>query len=369
MIVFLSNYYNHHQSSLSNMLYELTDKDYIFIETQYIDEERLKLGWREKKDNFVCYYYDNTQYYQQVIDKADVVIFGSAPFKLIKSRLKAHKLTFIYSERIFKSYSLKKLAVATLLAYRYSSKKNLYLLCSSAFTASDFKMLGLFKNKAYKWGYFPPLKKYKNIDDILTKKQKSSILWVGRFLDWKHPEIPIIVAKRLKEDNINFRLNMIGTGILYDDIRSLINEYDLGDYVKLLGPQSPEVVRKYMEKSKIFLFTSDRNEGWGAVLNESMNSGCSVIANNHIGAVPYLVKDGNNAFIYKDIDEAYSLVKRLLTEESLSRFIGRNAYYSIVNIWNAEEAAKRILHLIRAIDKGEETPFESGPCSMDTSFV
>lgn len=46
-------------------------------------------------------------------------------------------------------------------------------------------------------------------------------------------------------------------------------------------------VRSYMEKADIYLFTSDFNEGWGAVLNESMNSGCAVVASHAIGSVPF----------------------------------------------------------------------------------
>ena len=32
-----------------------------------------------------------------------------------------------------------------------------------------------------------------------------------------------------------------------------------------------------MEKADIFLFTSDRREGWGAVANEAMNSACALV--------------------------------------------------------------------------------------------
>lgn len=38
----------------------------------------------------------------------------------------------------------------------------------------------------------------------------------------------------------------------------------------------------------------------GAVLNESMNSGCAVIASDAIGSVPFLIKNGVNGIIYKD---------------------------------------------------------------------
>ena len=47
-----------------------------------------------------------------------------------------------------------------------------------------------------------------------------------------------------------------------------------------------------MEKSHIHLFTSNHLEGWGAVVNEAMNSGCAVVANREAGAVPYLIEHG-----------------------------------------------------------------------------
>lgn len=62
---------------------------------------------------------------------------------------------------------------------------------------------------------------------------------------------------------------------------------NLNDYVTFTGPVQSDKVRGFMERAGIFLFTSDRQEGWGAVLNESMNSGCAVVASHAIGSVPF----------------------------------------------------------------------------------
>ena len=35
-------------------------------------------------------------------------------------------------------------------------------------------------------------------------------------------------------------------------------------------------------------------EGWGAVVNEAMNSGCAVVADHMIGAAPWLIRQGEN---------------------------------------------------------------------------
>ena len=97
------------------------------------------------------------------------------------------------------------------------------MLCASAYTAGDFALVGAYKNKAYKWGYFPETKTY-DIDKLLEMKRSAimEILWVGRFLGLKHPEAAIEVARRLRNDNINFKLRMIGAGEKEQGIRQLI---------------------------------------------------------------------------------------------------------------------------------------------------
>ncbi len=82
-----------------------------------------------------------------------------------------------------------------------------------------------------------------------------------------------------------------------------------------------------MERAEIYLFTSDRQEGWGAVLNEAMNSGCAVLTSHEIGATPYLVKDGENGIVFKSRDQK-DLNRRLyeLMENGKAESLGRAAY-------------------------------------------
>ncbi len=304
-IVFVSNYYNHHQQPLSEMLYKLTDGNYYFIATSSIDEERLSLGWKNSWEPFVlCEYLNDNMHQkcQELIDSADVVIYGSAPEELFKRRLSEGKLTFKYSERVYKApckwYTLPARTVKYY--WKWGRFKNLYLLCASAYAAEDYAKTRSFIGKCYKWGYFPPVYQY-DLPELFAKKNmksKISLLWVGRFIDWKHPEIPIHIADDLKNCGLNFEINMIGSGELSGQIECLVEEHGLQECVYILGSMSPEEVRIYMEAADIFLMTSDRKEGWGAVLNEAMNSGCAVIANKLIGSVPYLIEHEKNGFIY-----------------------------------------------------------------------
>ena len=78
-----------------------------------------------------------------------------------------------------------------------------------------------------------------------------------------------------------------------------------------------------------------------------MNSGCAVVASHAIGSVPFLVEDGVNGLIYENGNES-DLIKKVefLLENAEARVkIGRTAYKTMVEIWNAENAAARLLEL------------------------
>ncbi len=139
-----------------------------------------------------------------------------------------------------------------------------------------------------------------------------------------------------------------------------------------------------MEKSDIYLVTSDRQEGWGAVVNEAMNSGCAVVANHMIGAVPFLIKHGKNGLIYQDgrKEALFRLTCQLLQDRDYCRRLGEAALDTITKEWNAENAAERLCGLCvrlgflrqedvtemqeETTDKAfgdEKVSYGTGPCS------
>ena len=372
-IIFVSNFFNHHQQPFSEAMYELYGENYSFIETSEISDVRIKMGmnmpslpsYAISMEEFV----HNRAIYEEMIDNADVVIYGSAPYALVKKRIYENKLTFRYSERpLKKGLEIWKYPIRFIRWHRrYPNSKQVHLLCASAYTAADYAKLGLFKRKAYKWGYFPEIKKYEDIQSLIAAKKARTLLWAGRLIDWKHPEMALEVASKLKAEGYDFRLDIIGNG----DMESLLNDRiateGLGDCVHMLGSMQPEQVREHMERSEIFLFTSDRQEGWGAVLNESMNSACAVVASHAIGSVPFLIENGRNGLIYKDgnLDDLYQKVKWLLDYSEERKEIAKNAYTTMTEQWNAENAAERFIALSEAILDGDKNPelFSNGVCS------
>lgn len=371
-ILYLSNYFNHHQKPLADEMYAaLGEGNYYFVETTGVPEFRKKLGYKEITAQYVLRYEgDNISKVNTLIKEVDVVIYGEAPLTLIKKRLKSGKLTFRDDESRYKTIS----RYLKWPIYTYNSLfiNRGYLLSASAFGCRDYCVSGMNPNKCYRWGYFTEVKRYENIDELTIKKSAGlkhpedvSILWVGRLIGWKHPELPIKVAKMLKNDGIGFHLTLIGTGALEDKIKEMVEYFGIQENVSILGSMSPQDVREYMEKSDIFLFTSDRNEGWGAVLNESMNSACAVVASPVIGAAPYLIKDGENGLFFRDRDanDLYTKVKWLVENPRERIEMGKKAYYTMRDIWCPQVACKNLIKLSSALLENKLVDIEYGPCS------
>ena len=103
-ITFFSNFLNHHQLPFCQEMIKILGKDFTFVATEQVPEERIKLGYKNMNENYdfvVCSYKDEKKALQLGIE-SDIVIIGSAPDKYIKERLKQQKIVFRYSERIFK---------------------------------------------------------------------------------------------------------------------------------------------------------------------------------------------------------------------------------------------------------------------------
>ena len=241
------------------------------------------------------------------------------------------------------------------------------MLCSSAYAKHDFSLVGAYKNKCFKWGYFPKTPVFENVDQIIQSKEKNTINWTGRLIKWKHPEDAIEIAKKLKADNYNFTMNIIGEGELEEKLKKDIEKFNLKDNVFLRGVLPTKDVYEYMKKTQIYIATSDYNEGWGAVVNEAMGYACAVVASKAMGSVPYLIKDGKNGFTYKNgnINDLYRKVKRILDDEKLSNQISKNAYDTINNTWNGKIYAQRFVKLVEELLKGNDPNklFKDGPCS------
>ncbi len=370
-VVFVTNYYNHHQTAFSHAMYEKLGGEFAFVETETVSSERLALGYRSRYDEpFLYHYTTQKEVCDDLIKTADAVIFGMAPAALVRAAIRRNQLILRYSERPLKDGAEWHKYLPRLLKWHklYPQSKSVYLLAAGAYTAKEYRRFGLYRRRAYTWGYFPHTYRYDSVSRLMEAKDRASLLWCGRFLDWKHPDDAVTVASRLKKEGYDFTLTLIGTGEMENVLRRRIAEEGLEQKVHMIGAVDAERVRAYMEHAGIFLMTSDGKEGWGVVLNEAMNSGCAVVASHAAGAAPILIDQANNGYLYpsENTEKLYECVKHLLDHPSKQQRMGIAAYQTVTQHWNAETAAERLVSLMRQMLEGHvcPTPYNGGICSL-----
>ncbi|MBO5292274.1 MAG: glycosyltransferase family 4 protein [Lachnospiraceae bacterium] len=372
-VTFVSNYINHHQIPLSNELFGRLAENYHFIQTEPMEAERVNMGWGVDADKipYLLLYYKDREACERLILESNIVIFGGTEREdILEPRLQAGLPVIRYSERLYREGQWKAISPRGLRRKYHDHtryrKAQVYLLCSGAYVASDFHLVRAYPDKMLKWGYFPE-KKIFQPGELPNEKQTDCvhILWAGRFLGLKHPEYAVYAAERLSKTGFDFQIHMIGDGEKRAEIEQLIQAKGLERVITLEGFLKPSEVRARMEQSQIFLFTSSHLEGWGAVLNESMNSGCAVVADSAVGAAPFLIRHGENGLVYRegDLEGFLNCVERLVRDAGLRRRLGREAYRTIAELWNPEHAAECLLKLCRGIQNRSVSYEKEGPCS------
>jgi len=377
----VSNYINHHQIPFCEAMCRETDSQFFFLQTEPMEAERVRMGWQEENNlSYLKLFYREPEECKRLVLESDVVLFGGCDDEsYIAERLWLGRPVVRLSERLYKTGQYKAVSPRGLIRKyqdhtRYR-KAQVYLLCSGAYVSSDFHLVRAYPDKMFRWGYFPETRSY-HPDKLMEGKKKEipAILWAGRFLDWKHPELPLKTAQWLKEKGCLFHLDIIGGGEMEQEVQEMIREYDLADRVSLQGYKSPGEVRVYMEKADIFLATGDRREGWGAVINEAMNSGCAVVADHMIGAAPYLINHGINGLVYQDgkAEQLFRFTEKLIRDADYLEILGRKAYETIASEWNAENGAACLMELLEELSllptgtgkrNREPVRTQAGPCS------
>ena len=171
------------------------------------------------------------------------------------------KFTIYLNKRL----STKKIACGKEAAeYLFNTSENVWLL-NNAIDLKLYNEISL-SNKNY-W------------KTIKSDIQELKIIQVGRLNEVKNHTFSLEIAKRLKEQDIDFTFFIVGQGPLEDLIRKKIKEYELRENVFMLGVRSD--VPKLMAGADIMLMPS-LHEGFPVVLVESQAIGLSSILSENI---------------------------------------------------------------------------------------
>ena len=120
----------------------------------------------------------------------------------------------------------------------------------------------------------------------------NSFVQVGLLIERKHPDKVIEAIHSLY--NNDYSLNIIGDGLMYDELSVLIERLGISANVHLLGRLPRTEVISILDASDVFVLISS-NEVFGLAYIEAMARGCIVIASRGEG-MEGIIRDGENGF-------------------------------------------------------------------------
>jgi len=155
------------------------------------------------------------------------------------------------------------------------------------------------------------------------------ILHCGGFLPTKGQQLSLALAKKLKDNNVQFKMILMGS--VYDSsissnflkkVENIIKDLEISDRVEIvLNHKNPYEVFK---DSHILIHPSD-TEGLPRVIMEALAFGMPVIA-NPVGGVTDFILDNFTGYItnHNDLNDYYSAVMRLYNNPEIYKEISSN---------------------------------------------
>lgn len=368
-IVVISNSLIFHQAHIWDELYKKKDIELKYLSTMPLTEERKKMKYVDEQrdylfDSLSC----SIEELDEIFDGADFVFLGNNYDKRLTKYVVNAPNLIVMAEHLSKRPSLILNALGTfkwiVLEQHYKCKGNKYLLAFSQFAYDDFKNYG-FKKTTYRFGYFPSFDEYKNVS--LDNKDPFAIVWHGRIIQYKHAECAIELLRYLKLKDVRYHLEFIGEGEDLERQKRIIASYNLTDSVIFSPFLAHDEIMKKLLNASIHVFSSDRQEGWGVVLNEAMAAGCICFASSNAGSSGFLVEDGVNALTFSD-DNKNSLYKAadryLKMNEKQILEMRKHARNAIFDLWDYRVACERLYELLTNIyNQKDFDKYKIGPVS------
>jgi glycosyltransferase involved in cell wall biosynthesis len=195
-----------------------------------------------------------------------------------------------------------------------------------------------------------------NLNDY-TFQLKSSfsetirIKSLGRFVEKKGFDTLILAAVTLRNQGLDFHLEIGGDGPEKAKLWQLITEYQLSSHITLVGSLSHQAVFPWLREADIFVLAckQDHNgdrDGIPVVLMEAMAVGIPVIS-TQISGIPELIEDGVSGFLAvpNDSQSLADKIMQCLSQSEQMPMITSQARAKIEASFNIEKTTEQLLEL------------------------
>jgi glycosyltransferase involved in cell wall biosynthesis len=158
--------------------------------------------------------------------------------------------------------------------------------------------------------------------------KKKIALAVGRLVKQKGFDLLIKGFFRIAKAYPDWRLIILGEGPERKNLENLVNQYGIGEQVKLPGVTLN--IQEFYGKAA-FLVLSSRFEGFPNVVTESLACGCPVVVTDCVDSIKDIVTHEHNGLIVppEDKNALEMAMAKMMRDNELRSLLAKNARKSV----------------------------------------
>ena len=172
-----------------------------------------------------------------------------------------------------------------------------------------------------------------------------NLLMVARFTPEKNHSKAIDVVHLLVKKGLKVKLNLLGDGPCFDDIKYKVKQLNLSDAVNFIG--FTHDVEHWLNRSQLTMLTSV-TEGLPMTVLESMASGVPVIS-TPVGEVPSLIEHSNGGWLAEDVEEFASMIEEVILNPEKLYISGNNAFEYAKSQLSIDNQLKQLLSIYEGL--------------------
>lgn len=177
-----------------------------------------------------------------------------------------------------------------------------------------------------------------DILEIDEEIRQHSIIYMGRLVEEKNPFMLIECAKKLQKKYPDFKLDIYGTGPLYERMQEEIQKFHLEENVNLKGfTENKTVYKNYSVE-----WLTSKFEGFGLVIIEAKACGVPTISTEWGDAVKEVISDKQDGYIVNSSDEFVDKTIGLWENETLLKEMSKQAQINFKKFGPAKAKEKWI---------------------------
>lgn len=183
---------------------------------------------------------------------------------------------------------------------------------------------------------------------------RPQILFVGRFVDCKGPDLTIRAFELLRDRGIDAELVMVGDGPRRSQCLGLAAASRYSADILLPGTEDHSQVMKRFSEATVFTMhsikgpASRHEEAFGMAFVDAMAAGLPVVGGRS-GGVPEVIDDGVTGYLIEpgNLEEHADRLMSLLTDPNLAAKMGRAGWERVCSRFSQERSTNSLKHILK----------------------